>query len=229
MKNIVVTGASGGIGSEIIRKLCNNPDMQVFAIIRDMNKMQSKITDLNISRLHILSADFSDSGNIPDVSSLPEEIHVLINNAGMMLKKSFLEISDEEWKKVFQVNFFSAVRLIKSLLPFMGKSETAHIINISSMGGVQGSVKFAGLSAYAASKAALANLTEVLAVELKDKNVHLNCLALGAVNTEMLNETFPGYQAPLNAGEMAEFIVSFALTGHKYFNGKILPVAVSTP
>jgi NAD(P)-dependent dehydrogenase (short-subunit alcohol dehydrogenase family) len=97
------------------------------------------------------------------------------------------------------------------------------------MGGVQGSAKFAGLSAYSSSKAALCTLTECLAEELKLENISVNCLALGAVQTEMLSKAFPGYRAPLSASEMAEFIVQFARSGHYYFNGKILPVSSTTP
>jgi NAD(P)-dependent dehydrogenase (short-subunit alcohol dehydrogenase family) len=75
----------------------------------------------------------------------------------------------------------------------------------------------------------LACLTECLAEEFKEKNIAFNCLALGAVQTEMLVEAFPGYKAPLTAEEMAEFIMSFSLDGQKYLNGKIIPVSMSTP
>jgi NAD(P)-dependent dehydrogenase (short-subunit alcohol dehydrogenase family) len=97
------------------------------------------------------------------------------------------------------------------------------------MGGFQGAAKFPGLSAYSSSKAALAGLTECLAEELKSKNISVNCLAIGAVQTEMLAKAFPGYKAPLKPNQMAEFICNFALTGHTYFNGKIIPVASTTP
>jgi NAD(P)-dependent dehydrogenase (short-subunit alcohol dehydrogenase family) len=111
----------------------------------------------------------------------------------------------------------------------MGKKNKAHIVNISSMGGFQGTSKFPGLSAYSSSKAALSGLTECLAEELKDKNIAVNCLAIGAVQTEMLAKAFPGYKAPLSAKQMAEFICNFSLTGHLYFNGKIIPVSSTTP
>ena len=97
------------------------------------------------------------------------------------------------------------------------------------MGGFQGSSKFPGLSAYSASKAALGNLTECLAEEFKEMGIAVNALALGAVKTEMLEEAFPGYVPPVNAQEMAGFMANFATSGHHFFNGKILPVSVSTP
>jgi NAD(P)-dependent dehydrogenase (short-subunit alcohol dehydrogenase family) len=105
----------------------------------------------------------------------------------------------------------------------------SHIVNIASMGGFQGSSKYPGLSCYSASKAALACLTECLAGEFTESGIKVNCLALGSVQTEMLEEAFPGYKAPVDAQEMAEFIADFALKGHKFFNGKILPVAVNNP
>jgi len=82
---------------------------------------------------------------------------------------------------------------------------------------------------YAASKGALAILTECMAEELKGRNIKANCLALGAVQTEMLAEAFPGYEAPVKPNEMASFIKNFALNGHHVYNGKILPVSLSTP
>jgi NAD(P)-dependent dehydrogenase (short-subunit alcohol dehydrogenase family) len=97
------------------------------------------------------------------------------------------------------------------------------------MGGFQGSAKYKGLSYYSASKAAIACLTECLAKEFSEYGIRVNCLALGAVQTEMLDEAFPGYKAPVNAKQMAEFVSGFALNGHKFFNGKILPVAIGNP
>jgi NAD(P)-dependent dehydrogenase (short-subunit alcohol dehydrogenase family) len=97
------------------------------------------------------------------------------------------------------------------------------------MGGFQGSAKFPGLSFYSASKAALCCLTECLATELKDKSIKMNALALGSVQTEMLDKAFPGYKAPVKAEEIAEFITDFAINGHRYVNGKVLPVSLSTP
>ena len=105
----------------------------------------------------------------------------------------------------------------------------SHVVIISSMGGIQGSVKFPGLSAYSSSKAAVINLTELLAEEYKESGPSFNVLALGAVQTEMLQEAFPGYKAPTTPSEMARFIGDFAFTGNKFFNGKILQVSNSTP
>ena len=104
-----------------------------------------------------------------------------------------------------------------------------HVLNITSMGGVQGSAKFPGLSAYSSSKGALVILTELLAEEFKDSGPSFNALALGAVQTEMLEEAFPGYKAPVSAAQIGEYIIDFALNGHQFYNGKVLPISSSTP
>jgi NAD(P)-dependent dehydrogenase (short-subunit alcohol dehydrogenase family) len=151
----------------------------------------------------------------------------LINNAGLLVNKSFSKQNEEDIDRQLDINFKAPFMLTQLLLPFFNKG--AHILNISSMGGVQGSSKFSGLSAYSASKGALAVLTEVMAEELKDQNIKANCLALGATQTEMLAEAFPGYEAPISAAEMGKYVADFAINGHKFYNGKILPVALSTP
>lgn len=139
-------------------------------------------------------------------------------------------MTEADWLAMFQTNVLGAAQLTQSLLPLMGQNgKTSHVVNIGSMGGYQGSSKFAGLSAYSASKGALAILSECLAEELKDKNVKCNCLCLGAVDTDMLQMAFPNYKAPTTSDEMGQFIADFALNGHKYFNGKVLPVSIMTP
>ena len=105
----------------------------------------------------------------------------------------------------------------------------SHVVTVSSMGGIQGSMKFPGLSAYSSSKGAVITLTELLAEEYKTTGPQFNVLALGAVQTEMLKEAFPDYEAPTTALEMANYIFDFALTGNKYYNGKVLQVSNSTP
>jgi NAD(P)-dependent dehydrogenase (short-subunit alcohol dehydrogenase family) len=97
------------------------------------------------------------------------------------------------------------------------------------MGGVNGSAKFPGLAAYSSSKGALGVLTELLAEEFKDEGPRTNALALGAVQTEMLAEAFPGYEAPVSAAQMANYIADFSLTAHQLYNGKVLPLSQSTP
>jgi NAD(P)-dependent dehydrogenase (short-subunit alcohol dehydrogenase family) len=232
---IIVTGASRGIGYHTALELVKAPNNYVLALSRDVDKLQDlqKATQKlgTAGRFHFLALDLTQT--FP--SSLFEKIEimggvdVLVNNAGQLINKPFLNTPLDDWQSIFEHNLFAPVRLIQALTPFLEKSQNAHILNISSMGGFQGSSKFSGLAAYSASKAALVNLTECLAEELKEKTIAVNCLALGAVQTEMLAAAFPGYVAPVSSEAMGTYVADFALNGHKVFNGKVLPVSVSTP
>jgi NAD(P)-dependent dehydrogenase (short-subunit alcohol dehydrogenase family) len=155
------------------------------------------------------------------------KIDILINNAGVLVNKPFTELTETDFVEMLQSNYIGHVRMIQAALPIM--ADGAHIVNIGSMGAFQGSAKFGGLSAYSASKAALHTLTECLALELADRQIKVNCLALGSAQTEMLEQAFPGYESPVMAFEMGKYIADFALTGHRFFNGKVLPVALTTP
>lgn len=232
--NIVITGASSGVGRETAKILAGIPGNRLMVIARNGMKIQSLSGECNIKRHETVVQPLQFDLATGDMELLAHQINrqlgkidVLINNAGAMLNKPIGRLTPTELDEVFSVNVKAPLLLIQALLPVMKPG--SHIVNIGSMGGVQGSVKFPGLAAYSASKGALAVLTECLAEELKDKQIAVNCLAFGAVQTEMLAKAFPGYEAPVSAGKMAEFVADFAINGHRYFNGKILPVSLSTP
>lgn len=231
--NIVITGASRGIGFDAALALAADKRHTVIALSRSIEGLAKLKAAADAEGLYLdtYSVDLTtvDEAGLAAVFSSYDVIDVLINNAGVLINKPFTETSIDEWRSVFETNLFSQLKLTGFLVPYLSKSSNAHVVNIGSMGGYQGSSKFVGLSAYSASKAALANATECLAEELKPLHIKVNCLALGAVNTEMLNAAFPGFEAPVSSKEMAAFIADFALHQHKFFNGKILPVAVSTP
>lgn len=235
--NIIITGASKGIGFEIAKEFAKNQDNKIILISRDYERLinlKDECINNNLkSEMFTIKYDFNELNLqkqlLPKILQYFTKIDILINNAGMLINKPFEEIEINEAMHMFNVNFFAVSELIRVLLPYFTVDSHKHIINISSMGGFQGSMKFKGLSYYSASKAAIANLTECLAEEYKDKNISFNCLALGSVQTEMFNKAFPEVQASLKPKEMAKFIIDFALNGNKYFNGKILPVSISTP
>jgi NAD(P)-dependent dehydrogenase (short-subunit alcohol dehydrogenase family) len=156
-----------------------------------------------------------------------ETVDILINMAGLLVNRNFMDMKNTDARLMMETNFFGPASIIRVLKPYMKTG--SHIVNISSMGGFQGSSKYTGLSYYSASKAAIASLSECLAEEFRESGVSVNCLALGAVNTEMLRDAFPGYNAPVESKDIAGFIAGFAITGHKFFNGKILPVALNNP
>jgi short-subunit dehydrogenase len=226
MKNVIITGSSRGIGFELVNLFSQN-NYNVIALSRNV----SSISKLNLNNVSTFSTDLSDSDSINKavkfIKNKFSSVDVLINNAGKLINKPFIETSFEDFKSVYSVNVFGLAELIRLMLPTF--SNTSHIINISSIGGIAGSSKFPGLSAYSSSKAALNVLTEMLYEEFKTSGPVINTLALGAVQTEMLEEAFPGYKAPLSSVEMANYIYDFSIKGHKYFNGKILPVSISNP
>lgn len=230
---ILITGASKGIGFEMVKLFSRDPKHLIIAVSRNTASLGKLVEQKNTHSVLPLKADITNPIHqkriFKTIHSLGIPLDILINNAGQILNKPFEKISPKELHSVYATNIFGPFALIQQLLPLMNQKNRSHIVNISSMGGFQGSSKFPGLSAYSSSKAALSGLTECLAEEFKSKNIAVNCLALGAVQTEMLSQAFPGYIAPLKAQQMAEYICDFSLRGHRYFNGKILPVSSSTP
>ncbi len=234
---ILITGASRGIGAELalqlteenhhlilvardekaLRRVCDRCNMasgtdSAFPLVYDLTRIISKPEDF-LQRL----LNYTDS------------LDILVNNAGLLINKPFEIIGVEESKRVFETNYFVPEQLIRLCLPLLKASSEAAVINVTSMGAVQGSKKFPGLSAYSASKGALATLTECLAEEFAVHGIKVNALAFGAVQTEMLEQAFPGFAASTTAVEMGQFFKWFVLEGWKRFNGKMLPVSDGTP
>ena len=233
-KKVIVTGASRGIGFELVKKYAK-AGHEVIALSRNSYRLeQLKEVCLQLNpkaQVHILSFDLANEDIaaqlMPFIESCFQHVDILINNAGALIAKPFTEINTEELERIYHVNVLSVFKLTQELISKF--SNNAHIVNISSVGGVQGSVKFSGLSAYSSSKAALVALTECLAEEYKETDLAFNCLALGAVQTEMLEEAFPGYQAPTSANDMATYIFDFSINGQNLYKGKVLNVSKSTP
>ncbi|WP_072945461.1 SDR family NAD(P)-dependent oxidoreductase [Flavobacterium granuli] len=225
MKNIIVTGTSRGIGFELALQFAN-AGYQVLAISR--KTPQALINHENIT---CLSVDLSSEIDLEKVENFLskswKKVDAVVHNAGSLLLKPFAETSQKDFEDIYKVNVFAVANLTRICLPYLQKG--SHVVTISSMGGIQGSLKFAGLAAYSSSKGAVITLSELLAEEYKERGIAFNVLALGSVQTEMLAEAFPGYEAPISAGEMAEYIYNFTLTANKYFNGKVLQVSSTNP
>jgi NAD(P)-dependent dehydrogenase (short-subunit alcohol dehydrogenase family) len=225
MKKIIITGTSRGIGFELALQFAN-AGHHVLAISR--KTPQALIENKNIT---CLSVDLSTEDDLYQVTDFLDSnwknVDAIIHNAGALLNKPFTSITQADFEAIYKVNVFGVANLTRVVLPYLQKG--SHVVTISSMGGVQGSLKFPGLAAYSSSKGAVITLSELLAEEYKEQGIAFNVLALGAVQTEMLEEAFPGYQAPLSAAEMANYIFDFTLTGNKYYNGKVLQVTTSNP
>lgn len=225
MKNVIITGTSRGIGYELALKFADEGN-NVLAISRKTPKAL-----LEHKNITCLAIDISRDNELQQVNDFLKlnwkKADVIVHNAGALIHKPFAQITTEEFEYIYKVNVFGVAALNRVVLPYMQNG--SHVVTISSMGGVQGTVKFSGLSAYSSSKGAVITLSELLAEEYKENGIAFNVLALGSVNTEMLQEAFPGYEAPLSAAEMADYIFDFALKGNKYFNGKVLQVSSTTP
>lgn len=225
-KNVIITGTSRGIGLELVRIFAEHGH-HVLALSRN----EKPVLKGKFQNTHAFSFDVTKTEDLEKASEFVKQnwkhVDILINNSGKLGKGNFEDLSIDQFREVYEVNVFGVAELSRKMLPFM--DERSHVVNISSIGGVQGSVKFPGLSAYSSSKGALITLTEMLAEEYKENGPSFNVLALGAVQTEMLEEAFPGYEAPITAAEMASYIYNFSLDGHHFYNGKLLQVSKSTP
>ena len=233
--NIIITGAGNGIGFELVKALAKHKLNHIVAVSRNGAALKELVAEcvrmypeakVTPYEFDLIQFDFYPF-IVQRLETIIQKCDILINNAGKLVNKSFLRFDPAEFDATFNVNVRAPFFFIQSLLPMMNKG--SHIVNIGSMGGIQGSMKFPGLAAYSASKGALAVLTEVLAEELAEQEIKVNCLALGAVQTEMFVKAFPGAKALQNPAQIAHFIADFAVNGHKYFNGKIIPVSLSVP
>jgi len=226
MKNVVITGTSRGIGFELAKQFAENGH-KVLALSRNTKPLQN----FNHKNIKVISVDLSINSDLNKVSDFIKSnwkhVDILINNAGKLINKPFTDLSSDDFLEVYKVNVFAVAELTKLMIPFMEKG--SHVITVSSMGGIQGSMKFPGLAAYSSAKGAVITLSELLAEEYKEQQIAFNILALGAVQTEMLAEAFPDYKAPLSAPEMANYIFDFSLKGNKFYNGKVLQVSSTTP
>jgi len=222
--NFVISGASRGIGHNTAKALLNKGH-QIWALtssLENVNQLQNE--GIHAAYLDLKATNLSDKLN---QISFPNHLHGIINNAGILVNKPIENLSTEDMEAMWKVNVLGPTVLLQFLLPKLQKG--SHIVNIGSMGGFQGSTKFPGLSMYSATKGSIAILSECWANELASKEISVNCLALGAVDTTMLQTAFPGYKAPVSAEQMGMYVAEFLLNGHQMFNGKILPVAMGNP
>ena len=226
-KNIIITGTSRGIGFELVH-LFANQGHNVLALSRNAQP----VNNLHFDNIFSMAFDLCEQNDYKKVVNFiktewKNKVDILINNAGILLNKPFAKTTMQDFESVYKTNVFGVAEMTRIVLPFMKKE--SHVVTISSMGGIQGSIKFPGLAAYSSSKGAVITLTELLAEEYKETGPSFNALALGAVQTQMLKEAFPDFKAPITALEMAKYIHEFSLNGSKYYNGKVLQVSNSTP
>ena len=230
--NIIVNGASKGIGRALVLRMAADKDNQILATGRNENMLRELQMECLNGNITYMKMDITEMNKEMEVIrdhifNRFSSVDILINMSGSLIVSDFMKLRDNDTRNMMETNFFGPVNFIKLVVPLMPAG--SHIVNISSMGGFQGSSKYRGLAVYSASKAALSCFSECLAVELNESGISVNCLALGSVQTTMFENAFPGFKAPIGPEGMAEFISYFAVNGNKFFNGKVLPVAVNNP
>lgn len=199
-KCALITGASGGIGSEIALRLAKDGFSIAACYYSDKKgiaELEKKLCTIS-AEYRIYKADVSDYNRIKEVFADAAEIFggvsVLVNNAGIAQQKLFTDISQEEFDRITDVNFKGVFNCCQCAVPYMVRNKSGKIINISSMWGVYGA---SCETVYSATKAAVIGLTKALARELAPSNVQVNCVAPGAIDTKMNNN--------LSAAEKADF------------------------
>ena len=220
MKNIFITGGNRGIGKGLVEIFSENN--KVFFSARDKQKAKSVIESIGNENIDYVIMDVADERNVLNgIESLREKtdsIDILINNAGILIpglkhKIDAVETDDESILKTFNINTVGVLRVCKAVLPMM--QPKSRIINISSgMGQLEGMAT--GSIAYRLSKSALNALTIVLSQELSSKDIEVNAICPGWVQTDM-----GGYEATLTVKESVESIKKFALSDN-FPNGKFL-------
>lgn len=231
--NIIITGASSGMGRECALALAGEKGNKVFALARRVDELNSLSKEAVAGKIIPVPFDLNadDFGGLDRIlrDEGVDHIDILIHNAGLLIKGEFASLSRSDWEQVYGVNVIGVAMLTRHLLPKMGGMRHTHIVMIGSIGGVKGSQKFSGLSAYSSSKGGLVVLTECLAEEFTGRGISVNCLAMGAVQTEMLEKAFPGYVAKVSSLEAGRYISDFSVSGWRHFNGKILEVSTTNP
>ncbi len=231
--NIIVTGAGKGIGYEIVKILCKHKQNHILALSRKMSDLKDLVSDCRRqtpdAKITPYEFDMNQFDFYPFIAQRMEtilhKVDVIIHNAGRLISKPFAKIEQGDFDEVFNVNVKAPFFFTQAMLPLMNKG--SHIVMISSLGGVQRTKKFNGLSAYSPSKGALLILSECLAQELAEQEISVNCLALGGAQTKMFEKAFPGVKAPMSPQQIAAFIADFSVSGHRHFNGKVLEVALA--
>ena len=232
-KNIIVTGASGGLGNSIVKKLYENG-----ANILATGTKKEKLDDLKsqFNNIKILSFDISQNDEIDKfmenaTKELGGNLYCIVNNAGITRDNLAIRMSSDEWKKVIDVNLTSTFLLSKSAIKKMLKNKQGKIINITSVVGHTGNL---GQANYTAAKAGIVAMSKTLAIEYAKKNININCISPGFIKTNMTEKIDAKYKeiilskipsARLGEPEdIANAVLFLASNQSDYINGETLHV-----
>ena len=232
-KNIIVTGASGGIGNSIVKKLYENK-ANVLASGTRVEKLEELKSKFN--NIKILSFDISQTEKIEEFienasAQLGGNLDCIINNAGITKDNLSIRMSLEEWKKVIDVNLTSTFLLSKFAIKKMLKNKSGKIINITSVVGHTGNL---GQANYTASKAGIVAMSKSLAIEYAKKNINVNCISPGFIKTAMTDKIDDKFKESIiskipsarlgEPDDIANAVIFLASNQSNYINGETLHV-----
>jgi|TARA_B110000211_G_scaffold222912_1_gene272129 3-oxoacyl-[acyl-carrier protein] reductase len=231
-KKVIITGATGGIGNSLVKKFYENGSL-VFATGTNNEKLNKLKTEFN--NIQIEKFNLEEHENIETFINNAHEklngIDILVNNAGITLDNLSIRLTEENWKKVLDINLTSSFLMCKYSIKKMLKNKYGKIINISSIVGHTGNL---GQANYSASKAGIIAFSKSLAIEYAKKNININCVSPGFIKTEMtdkINEEFKKTliskipSGDLGTGEDISNCVAFLASDmSKYINGETIHV-----
>ena len=232
-KNIIVTGASGGIGNSIIEKL-NSVGANILASgtrIEKLEDLKNKFKNIKILKFDISQSEKIDMFIENATKELGGSLDCLINNAGITQDNLAIRMSLEEWKKVIDINLTSVFLMSKCAIKKMLKNKSGKIVNITSVVGHTGNV---GQANYTASKAGIVAMSKSLAIEYAKKNININCISPGFIKTAMTDKLDENFKEAIvskipsaRLGEpkdIANAVVFLCSNQSNYINGETLHV-----
>ncbi len=231
-KKILITGATGGIGGSLVEKFSNLGSKIVASGTNEekLNNLKKKFNNIDIEKFKLDDHDKIEEF-VDRVDKKLQGIEVLINNAGITLDNLSIRLSQENWKKVLDINLTSSFLMCKYSIKKMLKNKYGKIINITSIVGHTGNL---GQANYAASKAGIVAFSKSLAIEYAKKNININCVSPGFIKTEMtdkINDEFKKVliskipAGELGSGEDVSNCVAFLASDMaKYINGETIHV-----
>ena len=231
-KKILITGATGGIGYALVKKFLSL-DGTVLATGTNSEKLDSLKKEF--PNLNVLKFDISDHPKVEEfienVTSQMTGLDVLVNNAGITMDNLSLRMKDEEWRKVIDINLSSTFYLCKYAIKKMLKNKYGRIVNISSVVGHTGNL---GQANYAASKSGIIGMTKSLAIEYAKKNITLNCVSPGFIQSKMTDNINESVKATLtsripmsrlgNAEDVANSVAFLSSEQASYITGETIHV-----
>jgi 3-oxoacyl-[acyl-carrier protein] reductase len=231
-KKVLITGATGGIGNALVDKF-SNFGATIFATGTNEDKLKNlkkNYSNINVEKFR-LDDHNKIEGFIETVNETLGGLDILVNNAGITLDNLSIRLTEENWKKVLDINLTSSFLMCKYAIKKMLKKKYGKIINITSIVGHTGNL---GQANYAASKAGIAAYSKTLAIEYAKKNINVNCVSPGFIKTEMtdkINEEFKKIlvskipSGDLGTGEDVSNCVAFLASDMaKYINGETIHV-----